>query len=39
MTIDEEGKINRKAFLVYNDEDDCCFYNPYAEHFKIFLMN
>ncbi len=37
MTIDEEGEINRKAFLVYNDEDECCFYNPYAEHFKIIL--
>ena len=37
MTIDDKGKINRKAILVYNDEDDCCFYNPYAEHFKIIL--
>ena len=37
MTIDDSGKINRRAILVYNDEDDCCFYNPYAEHFKSIL--
>ena len=37
MTINEKGEINRKAFLIYNDEDDCCFYNPYPEHFKNIL--
>ncbi len=37
MTLNENGKINRHAFLVYNDEDDCCFYNPYPQHFKFEL--
>ena len=37
MTLDKKGKINRKAILVYNDEDDCCFYNPYAQHFKSII--
>ena len=37
MKIYDIGKINRKAILIYNDEDNCCFYNPYAEHFKIIL--
>ena len=37
MTLDETGKTNRQAILVYNDQDDCCFYNPYAQHFKSIL--
>lgn len=37
MTLNENGKINRQVFLVYNDEDDCCFYNPYPQHFKSEL--
>jgi len=34
MTIDKFGKENRQGILVYNDEDDCCYYNPYAQDFK-----
>ena len=34
MTIDKNGRENRQGFLVYNSEDDCCFYNPYAKDFK-----
>lgn len=37
MTLDEKGKINRQTILIYNDEDDCCFYNPYAQHFKSIV--
>ena len=37
MTIDGSSKINRQAILIYNDEDNCCFYNPYAQHFKSIL--
>ncbi len=37
MTLDETGKTNRQAILVYNDQDDCCFYNPYAQHFKSII--
>jgi len=37
MTIDDSSKINRQAILIYNDEDNCCFYNPYAQHFKSIL--
>ena len=37
MTLDEKGKINRQTILIYNDEDDCCFYNPYAQHFKSII--
>ena len=35
MTLNEKGKINRQAILVFNDEDNCCFFNPYAQHFKL----
>ena len=35
MTLNEKGKINRQTILVFNDEDDCCFFNPYAQHFKL----
>jgi hypothetical protein len=35
MTIDDNKKQNRKSILIYNDKDDCCFYNPYAEDFKF----
>lgn len=34
MTLDKVGNENRQGILVYNDEDDCCFYNPYAQDFK-----
>ena len=34
MTVDKIGKENRQGILVYNSEDDCCFYNPYAQDFK-----
>lgn len=37
MTLDKKGKTNRQATLMYNDEDDCCFYNPYAQHFKSII--
>ena len=37
MTLDENGVTNRQAILVYNDEDDCCFYNPYPQDFKSKL--
>tara|TARA_B100000035_G_C20673602_1_gene410732 strand:- start:71 stop:598 length:528 start_codon:yes stop_codon:yes gene_type:complete len=37
MTLDKTGTINRKAILVYNDEDNCCFFNPYAIHFKSVI--
>ncbi len=35
MTLNEKGKINRQAILVFNDKDNCCFFNPYAQHFKL----
>ncbi len=35
MTLNEKGKINRQAILVFNDEDNCCFFNPYVQHFKL----
>ena len=34
MTLDKVGNENRQGILIYNDEDDCCFYNPYAQDFK-----
>ncbi len=37
MTLNENGETNRRAILVYNDEDDCCFYNPYPQDFKSEL--
>jgi len=37
MTVDKNGKENRQGILVYNDEDECCFYNPYAQDFKSKL--
>ena len=41
MTIDDHGNINRKSTLVFNDEDYCCYFNPYAKHFKseLSLLN
>tara|TARA_B100000900_G_C20552452_1_gene705339 strand:- start:394 stop:1500 length:1107 start_codon:yes stop_codon:yes gene_type:complete len=37
MTIDKNKKTSRKAILIYNDKDNCCFFNPYADHFKSIL--
>tara|TARA_B100000674_G_C37814886_1_gene902908 strand:+ start:1 stop:1101 length:1101 start_codon:yes stop_codon:yes gene_type:complete len=37
MTLDEKGKTSRYATLVYNDQDDCCYFNPYANHFKSII--
>ena len=34
MLVDNAGDRKRKATLVYNDEDPCCFSNPYASAFK-----
>ena len=34
MTIDEKGKPNRNATLVYNSLDECCFSDPSATHFQ-----
>ena len=39
MTISKEGKENRKAFLIYNNNDSCCYYNPFAKHFKKEMEN
>ena len=35
--INQEGKSSRKAYIVYNDEDPCCYSNPYALAFKTKL--
>lgn len=35
MTVDADAKESRRAILVYNNEDNCCFYNPYAQDFKL----
>lgn len=37
MTLDINGKENRQGILVFNDEDECCFSNPYAQDFKSKL--
>lgn len=34
MLIDKDGARKRKATLVYNDDDPCCFANPYALAFQ-----
>ena len=34
MIIDDDGKKNRQAFLVYNNDDPCCFSDPYATALK-----
>jgi len=28
--IDREGKKSREVYLIYNDEDSCCYSNPHA---------
>jgi hypothetical protein len=32
--LSDESKANRKVYLVYNDNDVCCYMNPGASHFK-----
>ncbi len=39
MLIDEDGVKKRKATLVYNDDDPCCFANPYALAFQKAVNN
>jgi hypothetical protein len=39
MLIDKNGLNTRKSFLIYNSDDDCCFMNPYASHFKNLIKN
>ena len=34
MLQDEIGANTRQAFLIYNDNDSCCFMNPAASDFK-----
>lgn len=34
MKLNEIGKQTRQSFLVYNDNDPCCFSNPDASDFK-----
>ncbi len=34
MLVDQFGVNNRSAFLVYNDNDSCCFMDPYVSHFQ-----
>jgi hypothetical protein len=34
MLLDEAGDQGRKAFLVYNDNDSCCFMDPAASDFQ-----
>ena len=39
MLINNDGIRNRKATLVYNDDDPCCFANPYALSFQKAIKN
>lgn len=39
MLINKDGLKLREAILVYNSNDDCCFMNPYATHFKNLINN
>ena len=34
MLLDSIGKPTREAYLIYNDNDSCCFMNPAASDFK-----
>ena len=34
MLADDDGERTRKSYLVYNDNDDCCFMDPSASNFK-----
>ena len=34
MLLDRIGRPNREAYLIYNDNDPCCFSNPAAADFK-----
>ena len=37
MLADRDGKKSRKSFLIYNDNDMCCFMNPSASNFKSLV--
>ncbi len=37
MLADSEGRQTRKSFLIYNDNDICCFMNPSASNFKSLV--
>tara|TARA_B100000795_G_C22721418_1_gene407615 strand:- start:18 stop:1109 length:1092 start_codon:yes stop_codon:yes gene_type:complete len=39
MTLNSTDSFNRKVTLVYNSDDNCCFLNPYAAHFKKYSDN
>lgn len=39
MLLNELGNQTRQAFLVYNDNDSCCFMNPAAFDFKTRIDN
>jgi len=35
MLLNHDGNQTRQAYLVYNDNDSCCFMNPAAIDFKV----
>lgn len=37
MVVNNLGEKSRTAYLVYNNNDPCCFRDPYASHFKTVL--
>ena len=37
--IDANGESKRRTYLVYNDEDSCCFMNPSATYLKEIMSN
>lgn len=36
--VDTQGRSTRSVFLVYNDEDDCCFGDPAASAFQQDML-
>jgi hypothetical protein len=39
MKSNKLGKPERNAFLIYNNDDSCCFMNPYASHFQSLIKD